>query len=68
LTLIEKRKSKDTQSDNDILLIIKHTFHIINHTSMSPDRKYKFRILKNLNMYVDLNNKTEYFIYIVTIL
>ena len=23
-------------------------------------------ILKNLNMYVDTNNKTEYFIYIVT--
>ena len=26
------------------------------------------KILKNLKMYVDLNNKTEYFIYIVTIL
>ena len=25
-------------------------------------------ILKNLNIYVDTNNKTEYFIYIVTIL
>ena len=30
--------------------------------------KYLYYNLKNLNEYVDTNNKTEYFIYIVTVL
>ncbi len=32
------------------------------------EEKYLYYNLKNLNEYVDTNNKTEYFIYIVTVL
>jgi len=44
--------------------------HCLLLTSMLPDGKYKYLNynFKNLNMYWDTNNKTEYFIFIVTIL
>ncbi len=51
-----------------LVTILKMTIKIrrkINKTSgFKPDRRYKYLYynLKNLNMYVDTNNKTEYFI------